>query len=355
MPPPGAYYHYPSNYYHHYHHPGPTPTINPQPSVPSSFYPAPPPPSAPGPYGAPSNGTGMSADDLPSYEEMLVEALSKCDEGEGCAPKNLFTWMSMHYPLQTNFRPSASQALQKAHKRGRFGKNEAGKYFLRTNWEGGNTSRRTTRRPQTGQSSVQPAQTSQPQHNSPPSRSSPFTTAPLIHQPNAQYGAGTTGAPPVGEPTPVALAVEEQIVEGSEAWVAAQNIIKAIGLLTMPPDENTPLPATRRETVEATPTSAVTEPPIPQSTVMNNAPESDTGGDRAALRAHLTLLAAQLESWMQEDEDGETQIPIPLAKPAESSLQPPVEPPIQPQSILPPIADDYPTEDEDEDMEEVTF
>lgn len=59
---------------------------------------------------------------------------------EGCAPKALFSWMALHYPLQSNFRPSASQALQKAFKRGRLEKGNNGKYRLNVNWEGGNVS-----------------------------------------------------------------------------------------------------------------------------------------------------------------------------------------------------------------------
>ena len=79
-----------------------------------------------------------SGDDLPSYEEMIVEALVDSGDPEGCAPKSLFSWMAMHYPLQTNFRPSASQALQKAYKRGRLEKGSNGKYRLSETWEGGN-------------------------------------------------------------------------------------------------------------------------------------------------------------------------------------------------------------------------
>lgn len=85
-----------------------------------------------------------TCDDLPSYEEMIVAALLDCGDPEGCAPKELFSWMSMHYPLQTNFRPSASQALQKAYKRGRLEKGTNGRYRLNENWEGGNVSPRST-------------------------------------------------------------------------------------------------------------------------------------------------------------------------------------------------------------------
>lgn len=80
---------------------------------------------------------GSHADDLPSYEEMIVEALTDSGDPEGCAPKDLFFWMASRYPLQSNFRPSASQALQKAFKRGRFEKSSGGKYRLNATWEGG--------------------------------------------------------------------------------------------------------------------------------------------------------------------------------------------------------------------------
>jgi linker histone H1 and H5 family len=79
----------------------------------------------------------LSAEDLPSYEDIIVEALMGCPDPEGSVPKNIFTWMSSHYPLQSNFRPSASQALQKAYKRGRFEKSSNGKYRLNPLWEGG--------------------------------------------------------------------------------------------------------------------------------------------------------------------------------------------------------------------------
>jgi hypothetical protein len=80
----------------------------------------------------------MALEDLPSYEEMIVEALEACTDPEGAPPKNLFMWMQAHYPLHTNFRPSASQALQKAFKRGRLGKTESGKYFINQSYSGGN-------------------------------------------------------------------------------------------------------------------------------------------------------------------------------------------------------------------------
>ncbi|GJJ13284.1 hypothetical protein Clacol_007535 [Clathrus columnatus] len=84
---------------------------------------------------------------MPSYEEMLVEAIMDVGDVDGTAPKVLFTWMASHYPLQQNFRPSASQALHKALKRGRLEK-IGGKYRLNPAWGGGpTTSKRATRRP----------------------------------------------------------------------------------------------------------------------------------------------------------------------------------------------------------------
>lgn len=66
-----------------------------------------------------------------------MEALLEMGDPEGAAPKDLFTWMGSRYPLQTNFRPSASQALQKAYKRGRLEKRAGGRYRLNPTWEGG--------------------------------------------------------------------------------------------------------------------------------------------------------------------------------------------------------------------------
>ncbi|KAF8527461.1 hypothetical protein BU17DRAFT_61604 [Hysterangium stoloniferum] len=84
---------------------------------------------------------------MPSYEEMIVEAIMDVGEHDGTAPKVLFAWMASHYPLQQNFRPSASQALHKALKRGRLEK-IGGKYRLNPSWGGGPTiSKRATRRP----------------------------------------------------------------------------------------------------------------------------------------------------------------------------------------------------------------
>lgn len=68
---------------------------------------------------------------------MIVEALSEIGDPDGAAPKDIFIWIGARWPLQMNFRPSASQALQKAFKRGRLEKTSGGRYRLNPNWEGG--------------------------------------------------------------------------------------------------------------------------------------------------------------------------------------------------------------------------
>ena len=89
-----------------------------------------------------SASSGIPGDvDLPSYEDMLVQALEEFADPAGMPPKVLFQWMAAHYPLQQNFRPSASQALQKAYKRGRLEKSKDGRYRLNSAWGGGAVSR----------------------------------------------------------------------------------------------------------------------------------------------------------------------------------------------------------------------
>ncbi|CAB4421543.1 unnamed protein product [Rhizophagus irregularis] len=50
---------------------------------------------------------------------MIVQALASIADPAGSAPRNIFEWMNSSYPLHKNFRASASQALQKAVKKGR--------------------------------------------------------------------------------------------------------------------------------------------------------------------------------------------------------------------------------------------
>ncbi|KAG9293262.1 hypothetical protein G9A89_010633 [Geosiphon pyriformis] len=56
---------------------------------------------------------------LPSYEEMIVEALTAINNPDGSQPKHIFDKMESTYPLHAKFRASASQALQKAVRKGR--------------------------------------------------------------------------------------------------------------------------------------------------------------------------------------------------------------------------------------------
>lgn len=148
-PPPPGYPSYPPSSYPHY-----PPPPNGYPTAPGGY---------PLPYSTPSSHPHQQSfphlhpppphpqshahqeqtpDEIPSYEEMIVEALqeSASADPEGCAPKDLFSWMAARYPLQSNFRPSASQALQKAFKRGRLEKSSNGKYRLSGTWEGGSVS-----------------------------------------------------------------------------------------------------------------------------------------------------------------------------------------------------------------------
>ncbi|WFD37860.1 uncharacterized protein MJAP1_000807 [Malassezia japonica] len=86
---------------------------------------------------------------LPSYEDMIVEGLQAIGDVNGTPPRMLFHWMEDTYPLMKNFRPSASQALQKAFKRGRLHK-VGSLYRINPDWDGSNTGRKPTRRPQVG-------------------------------------------------------------------------------------------------------------------------------------------------------------------------------------------------------------
>lgn len=75
---------------------------------------------------------------LPSYETMIVQSLEHVGGNRGAAPKEIFNYMSNHWPLIPNFRPSASQALAKALKRGRLLK-QGSLYTLNPAWTGGHT------------------------------------------------------------------------------------------------------------------------------------------------------------------------------------------------------------------------
>jgi len=240
---------------------------------------------------------GTPAEDLPSYEEMIVEALTEYTEPEGAAPKDLFAWMAARYPLQTNFRPSASQALQKAFKRGRLEKRSNGKYRLNVNWEGGTTSRRNTRLPQT-QAVLLMQQNMLP--NPFPTEPPPTESGVLPGQPMPPpYAYGYPGYPhqkpplqnPVISSLNPATSEQEDVAEGSDAWEAAQNILKAINFGNYLHQQNISeqTPSTSPETRPSTSTQV-----DPQLTRSGGSADDVLRRERAGLQAELALLAAQL-------------------------------------------------------------
>ncbi|KAJ6504265.1 hypothetical protein C8R47DRAFT_183810 [Mycena vitilis] len=240
--------------------------------------------------------------DLPSYEDMIVEGLNDVKDPEGMAPKDLFNWMAAHYPVQSNFRPSASQALQKAFRRGRFEKSTGGRYRLNANWEGGNSStRRATRRPQT-QSAMPAAQKAR-------MTASPFTTVqrpvqhptasvttpPVVPQPQAKPPPPAAATPAVSAlPTPVLPLPPKQPPQAAapnpapaeppnDPYAAAQNILQSINfgaVFKLEDDE-------RRRQVK-----------VKSEDVTISLAEHA----RAELQAQLALLAAQLEEIAQEED-----------------------------------------------------
>ncbi|KAH9969549.1 hypothetical protein BC827DRAFT_1262776 [Russula dissimulans] len=293
----------------------------------------------------PTDHSGIPADDLPSYEDMLVEALADLNEPEGSAPKSLFAWMASRYPLHTNFRPSASQALQKAFKRGRLEKGSNGKYRLNSSWDGGSTSKRTTRRPQSFAQMALPTP-----HGAP--TTSPFTHAPLSQPARGTLASNPSSAgrpsqekaqqyPPYPYPYPPGVAyprytvsvapppaskgessadkqtmvtgsdadaqatpgesnaTNEGVGEGSDAWEAAQAILKAINFGS--PLQVTAAKPTAAPLCQASPpVNLALAGPAPASDRTNDASAAAapvhvlSDGDRASLQAQLALLAAQL-------------------------------------------------------------
>ncbi|KAF9267326.1 hypothetical protein L218DRAFT_1074093 [Marasmius fiardii PR-910] len=254
----------------------------------------PPMPLLPPPMPIPDGG---AADDLPSYEDMIVEILSGLGEdSDGLAPKDLWTWMASRYPVQSNFRPSASQALQKAFKKGRFEKSESGRYRLNGGWRGGSVPRKGTRRPQL-QSGLGTSQ----------GRPPPFTNAPLMRgssvppQPSRQSPPSTTGMFGYGTftSTPSNPTSEFQAgtnasgatEEDGDAFEAAQHILKAIsgGLLRIDANEN--------EGGNEGPSSSATA----GATLLGG---NESATVRGELQAQLALLVVQLQEIMQDPEEG---------------------------------------------------
>ncbi|KAJ7188254.1 hypothetical protein C8R46DRAFT_1054125 [Mycena filopes] len=209
--------------------------------------------------------------DLPSYEDMIAEGLLAINDPEGMAPKDLFNWMAGRYPVQSNFRPSASQALQKAYKRGRFGKSLSGKYFLNALWDGSNSStRRATRRPQAANAVPAAQKARMNQEHAPPPPQPPASQPMPVPVTPAEQPKQT---PPIHVPLP------EPTVPPNTAYAAAQKILQTInfgGVFKLEDEEQR---AVKSEAVS-----------------MSLADHA-----RAELQSQLALLAAQLEEIAQEE------------------------------------------------------
>ncbi|KAG7088314.1 hypothetical protein E1B28_012324 [Marasmius oreades] len=245
-----------------------------------------------------------NADDLPSYEDMIVEILSGLgEESEGLAPKDLWTWMASRYPVQSNFRPSAGQALQKAFKKGRFEKSESGRYRLNPDWKTEGAPRKGTRRPQvqSGRGTSQgrpPPFTNTPLLRGSPAPSTFTNTSSTNDRPQQMFGysnytppsAARTGPPASGPQSSASgPALEEGTGDVGDVFEAAQHILKAInfgGLL---------------EVNDETETTSVANTDVAVDTS-----SSLQGGDRdenvrGELQAQLALLVVQLGEILQED------------------------------------------------------
>ncbi|KAJ3855616.1 hypothetical protein EV368DRAFT_79498 [Lentinula lateritia] len=231
----------------------------------------------------------QSSDEMPGYEDMIVEALIDVQDPEGLAPKDIYTWMVNHYRVQANFRPSASQALQKAFKRGRFEKSLSGKYRLNPNWKGGNTTRRTTRRPQSHSSTSLPPPPHQTLHH-------PFSGA--LHStnkmPTFSQSSYVFSTPPPPTIIQTHSSQDDPAIDLGDAFEAAQHILKALNFgvdLSKVPQEadagsTFSPPVTNSQSITGAVTVDVANPSITGG--MNS------DGVRAELQVQLVLLAAQL-------------------------------------------------------------
>ncbi|KAI0041979.1 hypothetical protein FA95DRAFT_629133 [Auriscalpium vulgare] len=260
---------------------------------------------------------------LPYYEDMIVEALAHLGDPEGCAPKAIYTWMASNYPLRSTFMTTATKALQRAHNRGRLEKSSNGKYRLNVNWDGPQSTKRTTRRPQTL------SQIASGPHSAP--TSSPFTHAPLavskkagtprdspapvqqqppypgVQYPHATYPGFQPFAPPAPPAEQQGAAQDEEVGEGTDAWEAAQSILKAINFGSLLQSSDASAAAEPSE-----PVAAAAPADAPAFTVLSEQ-------DRAALQGQLALLAAQLAEIADEElkgdlgvaeEDGEEDVDV---------------------------------------------
>ncbi|KAF5345512.1 hypothetical protein D9758_012034 [Tetrapyrgos nigripes] len=304
-----------------YHHPPPPPVPGYSPPPP------PPPPSASSTTNSlprqPQDTPSAAMDDLPSYEDMIVEALNDgVQDPEGLVPKDLYTWMEAHYPVQSNFRASASQALQKALRKGRVKKNtESGKYSLNPEWKGGPTVRRPTRRPQTlnAPPASSPSSRSQPRAARVPALSKAVTG-----QLSAQTTFSSKRLPEHGVPGQASSSnaeasssnTQEDPGDLGDAYEAARHILKTINFGAILDGDDGDV-AGDDGPAETGPSAANAAAPVVSSggqhsvsgkivsakrPVLYPPPSyNDTERSiRAELQAHLALLAAQLSEMSQE-------------------------------------------------------
>lgn len=106
------------------------------------------------------------------------------------------------------------------------------------------------------------------------------------------------------DPAGVHNAVNEDVEEGSDAWEAAQTILKAINFGSLLQASNSSVPAVNPLSPPAAPSGSVPDTrPAPVVAANNGTTDSNTvtrsvqalsNRDRASLQAQLALLAAQL-------------------------------------------------------------
>ena len=122
----------------------------------------------------------------------------------------------------------------------------------------------------------------------------------------AQYPAGYYPYPPPGFPgypsfppyTSIGGQVAEEVGDGTDAWKAAHNILRAInfGGLTHPPTRDQQTPSTAQP-----PPNTTTAVGHPQPARLAATPSTMVSG-RVELQVHLALLAAQLLEIAQANE-----------------------------------------------------
>lgn len=220
--------------------------------------------------------------------------------------------------------------------------------------------------------------------------SSPFTHVPLVHdadagasssqpRPSAQggqarhpYGFGFQGPPTSAanpHPPPGLLEIPEgQVREGSDAWEAAQNILKAINFGQLFQMSNEDGVATHVDTVAVT---HVPPPVFAGSVEVSSTHDSQvvvaptdasqssllraelSGDERAALQAQLALLAAQLAEFADVGEDELAQDLRPHGSIDEGHVSTAGINPRDSLPILPPADHINDEHDEDDDMDMV--